>query len=140
MAVTWTLTGIQAEAFTMTATLYRPKIQTVGVFRENNGYEAVAVGIPIRITSKPEASGLISVLGRANMDQMDTTDVLRCPVLMDGSDTVPIGDNWIFNVTAGANSETGWWKLQGEQKNLAFRAYQWNFMAAKVTEPEIVTP
>jgi len=137
MAVTWELTGIQEQAFTMTANLYRPKIQTIGVYRENRGFELVASGIPMRIMGKSEASALIAALGRANVDQMDTTDVIRTPVLMDGSSTVPVGDQWIFEVTAGANSETGWWKLQGEQKNLVFRARQWHFLAAKVTAPEI---
>lgn len=139
MAVTWKLTTIQRRAFTMRCSVYGYGVRRVGGRIEPGALVLVAENVPCRVTSRSEVGDIIGGLLRGNVDQMDTTDNLRLPELMDGSDAVQIGDGWMVRLTAGAGGENGsWMQIQGEGRNLTFRAATRVYMVTKTTAPAVV--
>lgn len=140
MAITYTLTAVQKRAFTMRCDVYGYKVRRVGGRIEPGALTLVAANVPCRVTSRSEVGDIIGGLLRGNVDQMDTTDNLRLPELMDGGSAVQIGDGWIVRLVAGAGGENGsWMQIQGEGRNLTFRAATRVYMVTKTTAPA-VTP
>lgn len=143
MAVTWTLTEIQEESFSMTFDLYRPASTTkVTGFKRFKGHELVAEAVPGRIQTKSEAGDVLGLL-RVNLDQMDTTDIIRLPEIYDeDEEPLNIGDRWAAKIKTGAGSENGSWVgFAGEGINRAYRANTRIYLVRKNIEPIVtVTP
>lgn len=138
MAVTWELTGIQEQSFTMRFNIYVKKTTLEGVFTENDGYELVAEDVPGRVMSRSDASAYIAGLGAASRDQMDTTDAIRLPAIYDGENLLSLGKDTHINLLSGGDGEEGdWWALQGEAKALTFRAKTKVYLGVKTTAPAI---
>jgi hypothetical protein len=128
-----TLTSIQAKAFTDLFDVYAPSRRAALANKRESGlvYSRVGQNIPCRVMSKVEASK-DSPVGRMNVDQMDTTDVIRFH-----EDEV-VGDGYYLKRVGSGHPEIGEWLLiQGGPKNMSFKAKTKTFLCVKATRPPL---
>lgn len=138
MPATWpTLSARQVKAFTQTFDIYRPTQTTTAGSKNRGPMRLVASAVPGRLGTKSESTDLTPI-GRGNVEQMDTTDQLRMPELLDGSDYLSVGSGWMAQLKTGGGGENGaWYVVSGEGINRSWRAATRIYLVSRSTKPAV---
>lgn len=119
---------------TLTVDLYNPNQELTRANKRFQGSAASSTptvsGAPARIFAKSDVS-IPSPVGRSNVDQMDTTDVIEL------KNETPCGDGWYAHVTAPSDypEVSTWLKIEGGPQQFMPRKGLRHFLVSRTTQP-----